>query len=114
MRRPNRLEVRRLHQDRRHEHAQKPLGKILAFLRNMDQVTLHFYSLTLADPGGPRPTGSNSFVFAYIFGRKRPCQRLAAHPPPPPQRVGAPDGKSWIRHCLKCRAGSGIQGYFAL
>ena len=38
MRRPNRLEVRKLHQDRRHEHAQRPIGKILAFIRNMDQV----------------------------------------------------------------------------
>ena len=52
---------------------------------------------TLADPGGaPRrapPTGSISFIFAYIFTKKCMCQRLAPPnglapppPPPPPQR----------------------------
>ena len=34
----------------------------------------------------PAPTGSNSFVFTYVFTEKCLCRRLA----PPPTRVGAP------------------------
>ena len=44
--------------------------------------------------GAPPPTGSNSFVFAYVFAKKCPCRRLV-----PPQWLGTPNGKSWIRHC---------------
>ena len=49
----------------------------------------------LADPGGgataraPPPTGSISFVFAYVFAKKCMHQRLAPPPTgrrPPPQR----------------------------
>ena len=39
----------------------------------------------------PLPTGSNSFVFAYVFAEKHPHWRLAP-----------PNGKSWIRHCYRC------------
>ena len=44
---------------------------------------------SLADPGGatgahPPPTGSNSFIFTYVFTEKHPCQRLA------PPNVSAP------------------------
>ena len=42
----------------------------------------------LADPGGAAsapPTGSNSFVFAYVFAKKCPHRRLA-----PPKWLGAP------------------------
>ena len=52
----------------------------------------------LADPGGRRrgapPTGSISFIFAYIFAKKvyalevgAPPNGSAAPPPPPPPRV---------------------------
>ena len=48
---------------------------------------------TLADPGAPPargpPTGSNFFIFAYIFTKKR-MRRKSPAPPP--------NGKSWIRH----------------
>ena len=52
----------------------------------------------LVDPGGvlpahAPPTGSNSFVFAYVFTEKHPRQRLA-----PPNGSETPNGKSWIRH----------------
>ena len=47
--------------------------------------------------GRTPPIGPNSFVFAYIFTKKRPHQRST---PPPPPWVHAPYGKSWIRHCL--------------
>ena len=48
----------------------------------------------LADPGGTPPqTGSNYFVFTYIFAEKRLHRRSVA-----PQRVDAPNRKSWIRH----------------
>ena len=56
-------------------------------------------TVTLADLGGRcrhtrPPTGSISFIFAYIFARKCTRQRLAPH-----QWVsGSPNGKSWIRH----------------
>ena len=41
----------------------------------------------------PSPMGPNSFIFAYIFTKKHPCQRST-----PPQWVhAAPYGKSWIR-----------------
>ena len=42
------------------------------------------------------PTGSNSFVFAYIFAEKCSCQKSA------PQR-----GKSWIHHCNGLLGGGG-------
>ena len=49
---------------------------------------LNYYTQSLADPGGaPRrapPTGSISFVFAYVFAEKCMRQRLA--PPPPTGR----------------------------
>ena len=43
--------------------------------------------------GAHPPTGSNSFVFAYIFAKKCPHQRLV-----PPTARRPPNGKSWIRH----------------
>ena len=36
-------------------------------------------------PPAPPPTGSNSFVFTYVFAEKHTCRRSA-----PPQQVGAP------------------------
>ena len=50
--------------------------------------------LPLADPGGgrrqcaPTPTGSISFVFAYVFAEKCTCWR-SAPPPPPTQNPGS-------------------------
>ena len=53
----------------------------------------------LADPGGRAPpTGSNSFVFAYVFAKKHPRRRLA-----PPQReildppLITPNRRDWNR-----------------
>ena len=40
----------------------------------------------------PSPTGPNSFVFTR-FHQKVPVLEVGA----PPTRVGAPNGKSWIR-----------------
>ena len=45
LQRPNRIEVRKLHQQRRHAHAQKPRGHLAAALHNMEQV----------GPGGRAP-----------------------------------------------------------
>ena len=50
--------------------------------------------LTLADP-----TGSISFVFAYVFAEK--CMRRRSAPP---NGSALPNGKSWIRHCLTLQA----------
>ena len=36
-------------------------------------------------PGMHPPTGSNSFIFAYVFTKKHTCQQLV-----PLQQVGAP------------------------
>ena len=52
--------------------------------------TVHKVLSSLVDPGGsprarPPPTGSISFVFAYVFAKKCTHRRLA-----PPQQVGAP------------------------
>ena len=69
------------------------------------------------------PTGSNSFVFTYVFTEKHPHQRLA-----PPQWLGTPPmgnpgsatdsghplerRSTWIRHCLPKFKSSGF--YFML
>ena len=37
----------------------------------------------------PPPTGSNSFIFAYVFAEKHPCRRSAL-----PQRLGAPQTRN--------------------
>ena len=60
--------------------------------RTLCRCTLLLYS-ALAEPGGhhwrvpppPSPTGSISFIFAYIFAKKCTHWRLA-----PPQQVGTP------------------------
>ena len=53
----------------------------------------------VADPGGATgvrpPTGSISFIFAYVFAEKCMCRRLA---PPPPTGRRPPNRKSWIHH----------------
>ena len=45
----------------------------------------------LADPGGAAgtcpPNRIQSFIFAYVFAKKHPCQRLA--PPPPTGNPGS-------------------------
>ena len=52
---------------------------------------------SMTDPGGRRwrapPTGSISFIFAYVFAEKCTHRRLA-----PPTGRRPPNGKSWIRH----------------
>ena len=45
----------------------------------------------------PRPTGSISFVFVYVFTKKCMHRRLA-----PPNGSAPPNRKSWIRHCVCC------------
>ena len=50
----------------------------------------------LADLGGRArrtlpPTGPNSFIFAYYFTEKHPCQRSM---PPPSWRTGPPSWKT--------------------
>ena len=47
----------------------------------------------------PPPTGSISFIFAYIFAEKCTRRRLV----PPNGSAPPPNGKSWIRHCLGIR-----------
>ena len=46
--------------------------------------------IPLADPGGAAgacpPTGSNSFIFTYVFAEKHLRRRSA----PPPQQLGTP------------------------
>ena len=65
------------------------------FSHHNGQSCIISYHKSLADPGvAPFPTGSNSFIFACVFAKKCSCRRSV-----PPQRVGAPNGKSWIRHC---------------
>ena len=46
------------------------------------------------------PTGSNSFVFVYVFVKKRPLRRSA--PPPPP--TGNPGSATGIGHWRKINA----------
>ena len=41
----------------------------------------------------PPPTGSNSFIFAYVFAEKCPHWRLV-----PPNGSAPPNRKSWIHH----------------
>ena len=56
-------------------------------------VIVHeIYGVPLADPPTP-PMEPNSFVFAYILAEKHSCRALATN------RVGAPNGKSWIHPC---------------
>ena len=54
---------------------------------------------SLADPGGAagaRPQQDQFLSFSQMFLPKSVC---VGGWRPPPQRVGAPHGKSWIRHC---------------
>ena len=58
----------------------------------------------------PPLTGPNSFIFAYVFAKKRPHRRSAP----------TPHGKSWIRHWRRhmnvdeCQTISGDVSFFAL
>ena len=65
--------------------------------RQLPCIPVNEWIKALVDPGGaasacPPPTGSISFVFAYVFAEK--CTRRRLVPPPP-------NGKSWIRHWIK-------------
>ena len=57
---------------------------------NESVATEHLSDVKWRDDAFPPPTGLNSFVFAFIFAKKRPHQSSVLPPPP--------NGKSWIHH----------------